>query len=286
MRGLLAAAALAASVTAGVAQTSCGQFDFPGGFSAAWSAGEPYANAAKAAETITSMADARCHQDRLVAALATTEGPPVGYKAAATSPGAQKQLGLETPVLGILLRDMLHEDGAHVQLRSGARLILELDLLARVGNPAINAATTRAEALDALDAVIPFIEIGDLMVPKGVQVTGPLLQAMNAGARAGVVGEPVPIGTMSEDDLSAVSGKLMLNGAVVAQAPATQLLGHPLDAVLWIVDAARARGIVLQEGDLLSLGSMGPFQLAAPGEIRAVYAGLAEGEVEVSATLE
>ena len=112
MRGLLAAAALAASVTAGVAQTSCGQFDFPGGFSAAWSAGEPYANAAKAAETITSMADARCHQDRLVAALATTEGPPVGYKAAATSPGAQKQLGLETPVLGILLRDMLHE--AHV----------------------------------------------------------------------------------------------------------------------------------------------------------------------------
>ena len=269
-----------------MAQTSCGSYDFATAYTEAFFAGKPFAEAAKAAEVITTLADGACHQDRVLAVLGEAMGPVAGYKAAATSPGAQKQLALDGPVLGVLFADMLAEDGASVPVNSGARLIFELDLMARVKSAAINDASTREEALAAIDAIVPFIELGDLMVPKGAAITGPLLQAMNAGARGGVVGTPQATEGLSVDALGAVTATMTQNGTVVAQGPATALLGHPLDAVLWIVEAAKARGKTLKAGDLLSLGSLGRFQLAAPGEIAATYTGLADEPVSVRLTLE
>lgn len=286
MAGLLAGGAFAAFTNAAETQSSCGQYDFAGPFTQAFLAAEPFAQAAQAAETILTLPDGACHQDLFIKELGDSLGPVVGYKAAATSAGAQKQLGLDGPVLGVLFRDMLREDGASVRVDEGARLIFELDLLARVGDAALNGATTREEALAGIDAVLPFIELGDLMVPKGATITGPLLQAMNAGARLGVAGAPVPIDGLSAVDLAAVSGSLAKDGTVVAEAPLTALLGDPLDAVLWIVATANARGMPLKQGDLLSLGSLGRFQLASPGEVVARYSGLGEEPVEVGLTLE
>ena len=267
------------------AQISCGQFDFATPFAEAFANAKPYADAHRAAQTITTLSDGACHQDRLLKIFAERYGAVVGYKAAATSPGAQKQLGLSEPVLGVLFADMLHHDGATVPIANGARLIYELDLLARVADPALIDATTREEALAGIDALIPFIELGDLMVPKGAAVTGPLLQAMNAGTRAGIVGSPVPVDGLSEEDIGALSGVLAADGTVVAKADGTALLGHPLDAVLWIAEAARARGFTLKAGDVLSLGSLGPFQFASAGVVKARY-DIGGTPAEVTVTLE
>ncbi|MEM9220946.1 MAG: hydratase [Pseudomonadota bacterium] len=253
------------------AQTSCGQYNFAVPFAAAFLAGEPFEEASKAAETITTIADGACHQDALLKALKPQLGEVVGYKAAATSEGAQKQLGLDGPVLGIFLEKMLLDSGATVKVDDGARLIFELDLLVRVADPALGEAQTREEALAGIDAVIPFIELGDLMAAKGAAITGPLVQAMNAGARFGIVGEPIATTGMTAESLAGSSGQLLLDGAVVAEAPATALLGHPLDAVLWVAQATNSRGMALKKGDVLSLGSLGRFQLAAPGVVDATY---------------
>ncbi len=268
------------------AQISCGQYDFAGPYNSAFTEGETFADAARAAETIMTMADGACHQDKLLALMAETHGDVVGYKAAATSPGAQKQLGLDGPVLGVLFEDMVLKDGATVPVSAGARMIFELDLLARVGDPALADATTREEALAGIDAFLPFIELGDLMTPKGVTVTGPLLQAMNAGGRLGVAGAPISTEGMTVESLETASGVLSGNGTVLAEAPATSLLGHPLDAVLWIAKTTKARGMALKKGDVLSLGSMGRFQTATPGAVTAEYTGFGPEKASVSVTLE
>lgn len=285
-RALAAAAVAAVGVShAAGAQTSCGSYDFAGPFAASFLAGEPFADAARAGEVMTGMADAACHQGQLVAKLGETLGGVAGYKAAATSPGAQKQLGLDGPVLGILFAQMIQDDGASVAIDSGARMIVELDLMARVASEAINDATTREEALAALDAFVPFIELGDLMVPKGAAITGPLLQAMNAGARAGIIGEPVGVDSLSPGALGAIAATLSKDGTVIAEGEGSALLGHPLDAVLWIVDATKARGDTLKDGDLLSLGSLDRFHIAAPGEYVATYEGLGAAPARASVTL-
>ncbi|MEM7694796.1 MAG: fumarylacetoacetate hydrolase [Pseudomonadota bacterium] len=287
MRWVLGAILATTFAGGALAQTSCGQFDFSTPYANAFLSGVPYAGAPDAAETITTMADGACHQDTLVARLSEALGPVAGYKAAATSAGAQKQLGLDGPVLGVLLDGMLRESGATIAIDEGARMIFELDLLARVADPeALLAATNRVEALAAIDAFIPFIELGDLMVPKGAAITGPLLQAMNAGARLGVVGAPLPTAGTTVEGTSAASGTLSLDGRVVAEAPAAALLGHPLDAVLWIADAVKTRGMTLEAGQVLSLGSMGRFQMAAPGEIVGEYKGFGQTPATVTLTLE
>jgi 2-keto-4-pentenoate hydratase len=283
---VLTLAALALTAATLRAEASCGTYDFASAYAADFFAARPFADAPRAAELIRTLPDGACHQDQLLKLMEAELGPVVGYKAAATSPGAQQQLGLTAPVLGVLYEEMIRPDGSTVKVSEGARLIFELDLLARVGSAAINDATTRAEALAAIDAFVPFVELGDLMVPKGAAVTGPLVQAMNAGGRLGVAGTPIPSDGLDEDALAAAAGRLTVNGAVVAEAQASALLGHPLDAVLWIVAAAKARGMTLKEGDVLSLGSMGRFQQAAPGAIEATYTGIAAEPATVRLTLE
>ena len=54
------------------------------------------------------------------------------------------------------------------------------------------------------------------------------------------------------------------SGATLAQAPGAAILGHPFNAVLFLVERAKARGWTLRQGDLLSLGSFGRFSVAKP----------------------
>ena len=44
------------------------------------------------------------------------------------------------------------------------------------------------------------------------------------------------------------------NGEQLASAPGSAVLGHPLNAVLWLRDS----GITFKEGDMISVGSIGP----------------------------
>lgn len=285
-RTWLVAAALIANGAAAHAQDSCGGYNFADRFAEAFISGEPIADAGTAAERIVTLPDAVCHQDRAVARLQETFGPPIGYKAAATSPGAQKQLELDEPVFGIFLDGMIRDNGAVIPIESGARLIYELDLIAVVGSDTLNDAETQEEALAAIESFAPFIEVADLMVPQGSRMTGPLAQAVNAGARTGVIGSPVSARGLTVDSLAEVAGTLLKDGTEVTAAPATALLGHPLNSVLWLVKAAERRGITLKEGDLLSLGSMGTFERASPGEVVAIYEGLGPDSATVTLTLE
>ena len=91
---------------------------------------------------------------------------------------------------------------------------------------------------------------------------------------------------MTIESIGAAAGTLSLGGSVVAEAPAAALLGHPLDAVLWIVEAVKTRGLTLSQGQVLSLGSMGRFQLAAPGLVEGRYEGFGSEPATVTLTLE
>jgi 2-keto-4-pentenoate hydratase len=74
------------------------------------------------------------------------------------------------------------------------------------------------------------------------------------------------------------------NNRSMAHSDGHALLGHPLQAVLWLRDALRARGQALHKGQLLSLGALTPLVAVTAGmTLRARYTDLApQGSVEVS----
>lgn len=223
------------------------------------------------------MDGAACGARKFVAALVPTQGKVVGYKAGLTNPAVQQRFGINTPLRGTLLQNMLLKDGAEVPARFGARPFLEPDLVVEVGSSAIHDATTPLQALASLRAVIPFIELADTLVEDPTKITAATLIANNVGARLGVLGTPIPVradaafaDALRDMTVRAVDG----NGKELGAAKGAAILGHPLNAVLWIAADLKKDGITLQPGDLLSLGAFGS-TTAEPGKtVRVTYEGL------------
>jgi 2-keto-4-pentenoate hydratase len=233
---------------------------------------------------------AQAVQRRFVDLLLPTLGPVVGYKAGLTSRAAQTRIGVSHPVAGRLLHGMLRQSPARIQADAGARLAVEGDLLVRVGNESINRAQTADELLAGLEAVIPFIEVPDLLFRRGETPSAAILVALNVGARFGVTGNAVALQDarswrqrLSEFQVILYDGA----GATLARGQGKDLLGHPLEVVRWLRDTLNAQGIQLVRGDLLSLGSLTPVLPVVSGQtIRASYLGLdPEQAIDVSVTI-
>ncbi|PSN20503.1 hydratase [filamentous cyanobacterium CCP5] len=214
----------------------------------------------------------------LIGRLSPELGPIVGFKAALTSPEAQAQIGVNHPLYGYLLEEMLLESGDSVSLGFGARPMAEADLMVRVGSEAINSATTDAELLASLDAVIPFMELPDLVYRAGAAIDGTALIAVNVGARYGVMGEPIALTPTDAwmTRLGNIRAHLFNDaGQTVATGESSQLLGHPIQVVRWLRDSLAAQGTELRAGDLLSLGSMSALVPVEAGRMGVRYFGLA-----------
>ena len=83
---------------------------------------------------------------------------------------------------GTLLEKMLLKNGTVLPADFDARPMCEDDLIVRVGSDSINQAKTVEEALRCIDAVIPFIELPDLVYAEVVKINGSALIAINVGA--------------------------------------------------------------------------------------------------------
>jgi len=117
------------------------------------------------------------------------------------------------------------------------------------------------------------------------------LAAINVAARLGVAGQPIEMPALRADRYAMLDAlrdmKVRVTddqGAVLAEGRGSDLLGHPLQAVVWLAGALATEGLKLKPGDLVSLGSFSP--LMPPKEksrITATYEGLpGQGPVNVN----
>lgn len=217
-------------------------------------------------------ADAACTRARLQQRLAVQYGPLVGYKAGLTNPAVQKRFHTDQPVWGALYRDMLLNDGAVVSPAFGARPLFEADMLVRVKDAGVNNASTPAEVLAHVDQIIPFIELPDLVVQEPLKLNGNGVSAINVGARSGVAGTPlaVPANAAAQarllDQLRDMNVRVVDGGgAVLDTGKGSDVLGHPLNAVVWLAGALKAQGLAMQPGQVISLGSFSKLMPPKPG---------------------
>lgn len=233
---------------------------------------------------MTGLADGQCAQDKLVALMTRHWGRPVGYKVGLTNAAAQARFGVPNPVTGIIYEATIRtRSGEEVPARFGSVPTVEADLLVRVRDEGINQARTHLEVLRHLDQVIPFIEMPDLVLARGMD--GPNLLAINVGARLGVVGEAIPV--EATEAFAARLGTMtvvMENGErELARAPGSALLGHPLNVLPWLAQDLASRGGRLRAGDLVSLGGFSPALPTEAGRTYSVrYEGLLANPVSVS----
>jgi 2-keto-4-pentenoate hydratase len=224
-----------------------------------------------------SAADGECTRSKVNRFLAQQLGKPVGYKAGLTNPAVQKRFNHNAPVWGVLYGPMLLKNGATVDAAFGARPLFEADMLVRVADAGVNKARTPAEVLAHIDQVIPFIELPDLVVEAPPKLNGAAINAINVGARLGVMGAPIGVQRTPAfaDALRDFQAIVKAGGAEVDRGKGADVLEHPLNAVVWLVQDIAREGRSLKKGDLVSLGSFSKLLPPKPGlAVEVTYQGL------------
>lgn len=227
-------------------------------------------------------ADGACTRAKVNQLLAQRMGKVVGYKAGLTNPAVQKRFSTDKPVWGKLYEGMVLTSGAAVDAAFGARPLYEADMLVRVKSAAVNQARTPREVLDAIDQIIPFIELPDLLVQAPPKLNGAGVTAINVGARLGVAGAPMPVPAYRAERFALLQSladmQIVLTdgtGARLGGGKGSDILDHPLNAVVWLAKALAQEGLAMQPGDLISLGSFSPLLPPKPGlSVTATYDGL------------
>ena len=209
-------------------------------------------------------------------------GKVIGYKAGLTNPAVQQRFGTNKPVWGVLYEGMILPHDVTLQAKFGARPLFEADMLVRVKNENVNVARNPAEVLESIDQIIPFIELPDLMVENPGSLNGAGVAAINVGARLGVMGEPISAPVFPEQQqvmlqaLAEMAVQVSDNtGAVLSTGKGSDILGHPLNAVVWLAQALQQENLRLKKGDLISLGSFSPLTPPKAGtSVIVTYKGL------------
>jgi 2-keto-4-pentenoate hydratase len=223
-----------------------------------------------------------CSRGKLTALMEKSGAKIVGYKAGLTNPAVQKRFNTDRPVWGKLYENMLLKDGATVDAAFGARALFEADMLVRVSSEAINSAKTPMDVLNAIDQIIPFIELPDLVVQAPPRLNGAAISAINVGARFGVLGQPIaaPLTRAEKYQMLDALRDMQVTmtdsaGANLGGGKGSDILEHPLNAVVWLAQALAKEGQGMKVGQLISLGSFSPLVPPKAGmTVTVTYAGL------------
>lgn len=200
------------------------------------------------------------------AVIAGWSDPVGGWKSGATLDAIQQRFGLTEPFLGpifaaTVLQSPATAPAAQFDLRApgadGKRgVAVEVEFAFRLGKvvaPRVSG-YSEAEVLDAVEAMVPAIEI---ISPRFESIPfGTPGQALaDCGVNGGIV-LGTPVADWRGIDYPAHKTSLVVDGKTVVEGTGALVLGHPFKSLVWLVNNAGRLGHTLAKGQVLTTGSM------------------------------
>jgi 2-keto-4-pentenoate hydratase len=187
----------------------------------------------------------------------------VGRKIGLTNPVVQKQLGVDQPDYGVLFADMAFADGAQVQSDQVMQPRLEAEVALVLGRPLAGGPFTMADLIQAVDYVLPAIEIvGSRIADWKITVFDTI--ADNASSGMFVLGNTPR--RLEGLDLRLCGMRMDCDGEPISVGAGAACLGHPLVAALWLANKMDQLGQPLEAGSVLMTGALGPMVPITPGK--------------------
>lgn len=196
--------------------------------------------------------------------LAHYGGRVIGYKIACTNPSAQQYLNLDGPFYGNLLSALSFDSPACIKAGDFFMRVMEAEFAFRMARDLEPGHYTRDEIADALEGVLPGIEIVDSRYTSWTTMGAAALIADNACHGAWVKGALVK--DWRGIDLASQPVQLMVNGKVIGKGSGAAVLGHPLNALEWLVTKLASHGRTLKAGDYITTGVTTDTYMAHAGD--------------------
>lgn len=216
-------------------------------------------------------------QDALRAELARRGQRPIGWKLGATSPSGQAVMGVKEPACGFLLPRQ-YASGAEVSASEFVNLGVEAEVAFRMRTKLAGPGVTEGTAARAVEGAVAALELPDFIFSGKPRVAD--FVASSVIAKAIVLGSPLT--PLSAFDVSREQVAYEHNGEVVGTYSAAEVMGSPLNALVWLANHLATRGLALQPGDVVMSGSISTMLRPRVGDtIRATFTHLGSVSVKV-----
>ena len=195
-----------------------------------------------------------------------------GHKVGLTSAAMQRQLGVDQPDYGHLTGSMFHLDSAPIDTGRFLQPRIEPEIAFVLGRPLSGPGVTAAQAVSAVDFVLPALEIIDSRIADW-KITLADTIADNASSGGVVLGtRPVRLDAL---DLAMSGCLLHKNGLLEQTGAGGAVLGSPVNALVWLANTLGERGVTLEAGHVVLPGSItAAIPVAAGDTVTAAFAGV------------
>ena len=204
--------------------------------------------------------EAYCSQEKYVQALKSINGKVIGYKVGFTGKATQERFKINTPATAVLFEHMFIKNGSSIDKNFGHRTLIEPDLMMIVKDSNIMNAKSPLDASNYISSIHPFMELPALQIAEDEPMTGAVIVAINMVATKMVMGPGVLMQSTPEFIQSLATMETIFEdekGNIIQNSPGSSLMGNPMNVVMWLIEDFNKRGITLNAGDKISLGSVG-----------------------------
>jgi len=175
----------------------------------------------------------------------------IGLKMGLTSRAKMKQMGVDSPIYGVLTDKMALKTGARFPLKGTIHPRIEPEIAFHIGRD-LSGTPTREQVLVACKGVCAAMEIIDSRY-RDFKFELPDVIADNCSGYAFVLGETVR--KPSEVDLGNLGMILEVDGKAVQFGSSAAILDHPLDSLLELIRMLDKRGLGIPAGSIVLAGA-------------------------------
>ncbi len=196
----------------------------------------------------------------------------LGHKVGLTSAAMQRQLGVDRPDFGHLMDDMFFAENAPIDVERFLQPRVEPEVAFVLKKPLKGPGVTVAEAIGAIDFVLPALEIIDSRIRDWK--IGIIDTISDNASSGGVVLGSTPV-SVFDVDLRTSGCVLTRTAEIVGTGAGGAVLGSPLSSLMWLANTVGTRGVVLEAGHVILPGSITASVGVAPGDtFTATFAGI------------
>lgn len=214
--------------------------------------------------------------------LASSGWEPLGYKIAGTTPAMSSKLGVAEPIYGRTFRKHAYVSPTTLEIDQLLDPLVECEFFVTLGKdlPFRKEPWTFEEIVDAVATVHAGIEVAECRYPMKQLPGTPGILADGSAAGRYIYGDEIKDWKSSLADMEVV---LEIDGKPRRRGKGTDVLGHPLNPIVWLANERQRWGDGIKQNEMISTGSMtGMFHMKGGGHsVRAVYGG-GQATVQVS----
>ena len=205
-----------------------------------------------------SIEDAYAIQRRWVDIKLSEGRSVIGHKIGLTSKAMQYSSQIDEPDYGVLLDDMLFEDGAEIPVDRFIVPRIEVELAFILGKPLKGPGCTIFDVYKATDYIVPALELIDTRSHSLDPDSGRPRKVFDTIADNAANGGIIMGGRIIKPeaiDLRWVSALLYRNGVIEESGVAAAVLNHPANGVAWLANKLAPYDVELKPGQIILGGS-------------------------------